>query len=82
MVWSADEKASLFSAHFDAKQCRYSFLQLHSCDPSPIQCFVAIRSSFVRNLLLNLDPYGKNNSGGIFTLFYKQAARELAPNWL
>ena len=30
LVWSADEKASLFSAHFDAKQCRDGF---HSCDP-------------------------------------------------
>ena len=35
LVWSAEEKASLFSAHFDAKQWRDSFQQPHSCDPSP-----------------------------------------------
>ena len=30
LLWSADEKASLFSAHFDAKQCRDSFQQSHA----------------------------------------------------
>ena len=25
LIWSAEEKASLFSAHFDAKQCKNSF---------------------------------------------------------
>ena len=34
LVLSADEKASLFSAHFAAKQCRNSFQQLQSCAPS------------------------------------------------
>ena len=31
LVWSADEKTSLFSTHFDAKQCRDSFQQLSLC---------------------------------------------------
>ena len=30
MIWLADEKTSLFSAHFDAKQCRDSFPQPYS----------------------------------------------------
>ena len=36
LVWSAEEKASLSSAHFDTKQCRDSFQQPHFCDPSPV----------------------------------------------
>ena len=56
--WSANEKASLFSARFEAKQRRDSFQQLHSCDPSLVLCSVAFRSSFIRGLLLDLDPYG------------------------
>ena len=40
-VWSADERASLFSAHLDAKQCRNSFQH-----PFPVLCSVpAFRSS-------------------------------------
>ena len=46
LVWSADEKASLFSTHFHAKQCRDGFHQPHSCDPSPVLCSVAFQSSF------------------------------------
>ena len=29
-------------------------------------------------MLLGLDPYGRNDSNGIFPLFYKQLVRELA----
>ena len=54
---SADEKASLFSAHFDAKQCRDCFQQSYSCDSSPGLCSVAFQSSIIRSLLLDLDPY-------------------------
>ena len=43
-MWSACDKASLFSAHFDAKQCRNRFRQPHSCDPFPILCSVAFQS--------------------------------------
>ena len=42
----ADEKVSMFLAHFDAKQYRDSFQQPHSCDPSSVLCSVAFRSSF------------------------------------
>ena len=57
-VWSAYEKALIFSAYFDAKQCRDSCQQSHSCDLSPVLSSVAFRSSFIHSLLLDLDPYG------------------------
>ena len=67
----------MFSAHFDAKQCRNSFQQLHACDPSPVLCSVAFRSSFIRRLLLDLNLCGGNAHDGMFPLFYRQVAREL-----
>ena len=63
---------------FDAKQGRDNFQQSHSCDLSPVLCCVAFRSSFVRSLLLNLDPYGGSDPDGMFSLCYKQVTRELA----
>ena len=69
LVWSAEEKASLFSAHFDAKQNRDSFQQPQACDPSPVICFVAFRPNFICNLLLDLDSYCKNDFDGMFPLF-------------
>ena len=41
LVWSANEKASLFSVQFDAQQCCDRFQQLHSCDSSTVLCSVA-----------------------------------------
>ena len=55
-----------------------SFQQPHSCDPSPALFSVAFRSSFVRSLLLDLDPYSGNDPDGMFPLFYRLMARELA----
>ena len=77
-IWSADKKTSLFSAHFDAKQCRGSFQQPHCCDPSPVLFSVGFQSSSIHSLLLDLDPYGRNDSDGTFPHIYKQVARELA----
>ena len=79
LVWTADEKASLFLAHFDAKQSRDSFQLPHSCDPSPVLCSVTFRSSFCTQFALDLDPYCGSNLDGMFSLFYKQVAREQAP---
>ena len=56
----------------------FSFQQPHSCDTFPVLCSVAFQSSFNRRLLLELDPYGGNDLDGMFPLFYKQVARELA----
>ena len=36
-------------------------------------------SSFIRSLLLDLDPYAGNDPDGMFSLFYKTVARNLAP---
>ena len=69
LIWSADAKASLFSTHFDTKQCRDSFQQPHSCDPSPVLYSVAFRSSCIRSLLLDLDPFEENDPDGMFPLF-------------
>ena len=75
LVWSADAKGCLFSAHFDAKQCKDIIQQSRSCDPSPaVLLSVASRSSFICSLFL--DPYGGNAPDG--SLFYKQVARNLA----
>ena len=79
LVWPADERASSFSANFDAKLCQDRFQQPHFCDPPPVLCSVAFRSSFIHSLLLDLDPYSGNNPDGMFLLFYKQVTRELAP---
>ena len=58
---------------------RDSFLQPHSCDPSPVLYSVAFQTSLVSRLLLNLNPYGENDPDELFSLFYKQVAQELAP---
>ena len=44
LVRSTNEKVLLFSAHFEAKQCRDSLHQPHSFDLSPGLCSVAFRS--------------------------------------
>ena len=55
--------------------------QPHSCDPSPVLCSVAFRSSYILSLLLDLDPYG-NDPNGMLPLFYKQVTRELDLSWV
>ena len=62
-------KTSLFSVHFDAKQCRDRFQQPHPCDPSPVLCSVTFCSNFVLSLLLDLNPYGGNDPDVMFPLF-------------
>ena len=73
LVLSAEEKATLFSVHFDATQCRNSFQQWHSCDPCPVLRSVSFWSNFERSLLLDLDPYGRNinDPDRMFPLVYK-----------
>ena len=74
-VWSADKKASLFSAHSGAKQRRDSFQHPYSCDSCPVLCSVAFRFSFVCSLLLDLDPNGGNDPNGMFSHFYMTAPK-------
>ena len=70
-----------FLAHFDAKQCKNSFQQPHSSDPSSFLCSIAFQSRYICSLLLDLDPYGGNYPDGIFPLFYEHVTRELAPKF-
>ena len=69
LVWSADEKTPLFSAHFDAKQFRSSFQQPYSCARCQILRSVGFHSSFVCSLSLNLDPFGGNDPDRMFPFF-------------
>ena len=64
-------KADLLSDHFDSKQSWEAVdLQL-TCHPSPSLTTFAFRSSEVRRLLLNLDPYGGTDPLGMFPLILK-----------
>ena len=51
-------KADLLSDHFHGKQSRESVDLLFTCHPSLRLTTFAFRSSEVRCLLLDLDPYG------------------------
>ena len=50
------------------------------CHPSPILTTFAFRSSEVRRLLLDLDPYGGTDLFGMFPLFLKRTADVMAPH--
>ena len=51
-------KADLLSDHFDGKQSRESVDLPVTCHPFPSLTSFAFRSSEVRRLLLDLDPFG------------------------
>ena len=73
-------KAHLLSDHFDGEQSRESVDLPLTCHPSPSLTSFAFRSSEVRHLLLDLDPYGGSDPLGMFHLFLKRAADVLAPH--
>ena len=58
LVCESVGKADLLSDHFDGKQSRESVDLPLTCHPSPSLTSFAFRSSVVRQLLLDLDPYG------------------------
>ena len=60
------------SDHFDSKQSREAVDLSLTCHPSPSFTTFAIRSSEVRRLLLDLDPYGGTDLLGMFPLFLKR----------
>ena len=72
-------KADLRSDHFDSKQSRESFDLPLTCHPSPSLTTFAFRSREVRRLLLDLDPYGGTDPLGMFPLFLKRTAVDMAP---
>ena len=59
--------------------CRESVDLLVTCHPSPSLITFAFRSSEVKHLLLDLDPYGGTDPLGMFPLFLKRTADVLAP---
>ena len=79
LVCESVGKADLLSDHFDSKQSREAIdlpLAYHTS-----HCFTtfAFRSSDVRRLLLNLDPYGGSDPLGMFPLFLKRTTDVFAP---
>ena len=72
-------KADLLSDHFDSKQSREAIDLPLTCHQSPSLTTFAFRSSEVRRLLLDLDPYGGTDQLGMFPLFHKRTADVLAP---
>ena len=65
-------KADLLSDHFDSKQSREYVDLLFTCHLSSGLSTFAFRSSEVRHLLLDLDPYGGTDPLGMFPLFLKR----------
>ena len=63
--------ADLLSDHFDSKQSREAVDLPLICHPSPSLTTFAFRSSEVRHLLLDLDPYGGSDPLDMFPLFFK-----------
>ena len=51
-------RADPLADHFDSKQSRESVNLQVTCHPSPSLITFAFRSSEVKRLLLDLDPYG------------------------
>ena len=58
LVCESVDKADLLLVHFDNKQSREAVDLLLICHPYPSFTTFAFRSSEVRRLLLDLDPYG------------------------
>ena len=67
-------KPDLLSDHFDSKQSGETVDLPLTCHPSPSLTTFTFRSSEVRRLLLDLDPYGGTDPLGLFILFLKRTA--------
>ena len=72
-------KADLLYGRFDSKQSREAVDLPLTCHPSPSLTIFTFRSSEVRRLLLDLDPYGGTDPLGMFPLFLKRTADVVAP---
>ena len=79
LVCESVGKAGLFSDHFGSKQARESVDLPLTCHPSPRFTTFAFRSSEVRPLLSDLDPYGGTTPLGMFPIFLKKTADVLEP---
>ena len=72
-------KADLLSDNFDSKHSRKAVDLPLTCHPSLSLTTFAFRSSEVRRILLDLDPYGGTDQWGMFPLFLKRTADVMAP---
>ena len=79
LVCESGGKADLLSDNFDSKQSRVAVDLPLTCHPSPCLTTSASRSSEVRRLLLDLDPYGGTDPLGMFPFFLKRTADAMAP---
>ena len=79
LVCQSVGKADLLSDHFDSKQTREAVDLPLTCHPSPSLTTFAFRSSEVRRLLLDLDPYGGTDQLAMFPLFLKRTTDVMAP---
>ena len=79
LVCESVGKAALLSDHFDNKQSMEAVDLPLTCHPSNSFTTFAFRSSVVRRLLLDLDPYGGIDPLGMFPLFNKRTADVMAP---
>ena len=77
LVCESVGKADLLSDHFDSKQYREAVDLPLTCHPSASLTTCPFRSSEVRRLLLDLDPYGGTDQLGMFLFFL----RELSMLW-
>ena len=82
LVYESVGKADLLLDHFDSKQSREAVDLPLICHPCPNFTTFAFRSSEVRHLLLDLDPYGGTDPLGVFPLFLKRTADVIAPSIL
>ena len=71
-------KADLLSDHFGSKKSREAVDLLLTCHPSPSFTTFTFRSSEMRRLLLDLDPYGGTDPMGIFPIFPRRTADVMA----
>ena len=65
-------KTNLLSDIFDSNQCREAVDLPLTCHPSPSLTTFAFKSSEVRRLLLDLDPYGGTDPLGMFPIFLRE----------
>ena len=78
LVCESVGKADLLSDHFDSKQSMEAVDLPLTCYSSPSLTTFAFRSSEVKHLLLDLDPYGGTDSFGMLPLFLKRTADVMA----
>ena len=72
LVCESVGKADLLLDHFEGKQSMESVDLPCTCHPSPSLTSFAFRSSEVRRLLLDLDPYGALNHWVRFLFFLRE----------